>query len=103
MISRCAKRSDRRYGPAQGRLGYAGQNILIYIDTLAPPDGFTSDQLTAFGQLFDQTLYPIDLDAFGAPRDVDQIGTVIMLLSQRHTAQQTDADERKTANQSNGP
>jgi hypothetical protein len=63
------------------RLSFAGQNMLIYIDTLAPPNGFSPDQLTAFGQLFDQTLYPIDIDAFGAPSDVDQTGTVIMLLS----------------------
>ena len=63
------------------RLSFAGQNMLIYIDTLAPPNGFTPDQLTAFGQLFDQTLYPIDLNAFGAPSDIDQTGTVIMLLS----------------------
>ena len=64
-----------------GRLSFAGQNILIYIDTLAPPNGFTPDQLTAFGQLFDQTLYPIDYAAFGAPSDIDGTGTVIMLLS----------------------
>jgi hypothetical protein len=63
------------------RLSFAGQNMLIYLDTLAPPNGFTPDQLTAFGQLFDQTLYPIDLYAFGAPSDIDQTGTVIMLLS----------------------
>jgi len=63
------------------RLSYVGTNILIYVDTLAPANGFTPDQLNAFGQLFDQTLYPIDLNAFGTPSDIDQNGHLIVLLS----------------------
>lgn len=63
------------------RLSYIGQNILLYVDTLAPPNGFSPDQLTAFGQLFDQTLYPIDVSTFGPPTDIDQNGHLIMLLS----------------------
>jgi hypothetical protein len=63
------------------RLEYAGQNVLVYVDTLAPPNGFTSSQLTGFGQLFDQTLFVLDLDAFGTPSDIDQNARVIMLLS----------------------
>lgn len=63
------------------RLEYAGSDVLIYVDTLSPANGFTSSQLTAFGQLFDQTLYPIDIAAFGSPTDVDQNGHVIMLMS----------------------
>ena len=63
------------------RLSYVGANILLYVDTLAPANGFTSDQLQSFGQLFDQTLYPLDIDAFGTPSDIDQNGRLIMLLS----------------------
>jgi hypothetical protein len=63
------------------RLEYAGSDVLIYVDTLAAANGFTSDQLTAFGRLFDQTLYPIDTAAFGPPTDLDQNGHVIMLMS----------------------
>jgi hypothetical protein len=63
------------------RLSYVGANILLYVDTLAPANGFTSDQLNAFGQLFDQTLYPIDTAAFGQPSDIDQNGHLIVLLS----------------------
>src|SRR5690348_12123523 len=59
------------------RLEYAGSDVLIYVDTLAPANGFTSSQLTAFGQLFDQTLFPIDTTAFGPPSDIDQNGHVI--------------------------
>ena len=63
------------------RLGFVGANILLYVDTLAPPNGFTADQLQAFGQLFDQTLYPLDISTFGTPSDIDQNGRLIMLLS----------------------
>ncbi len=63
------------------KLAYAGANVLIYIDTLAPANGFTPTQLTAFGALFDQTLYPIDTTAFGGPSDIDGNGHVIMLMT----------------------
>jgi hypothetical protein len=63
------------------RLAFAGASVLIYIDTLAPANGFTPAQLTAFGTLFDQTLYPIDTTAFGGPSDIDGNGHVIMLMT----------------------
>jgi hypothetical protein len=63
------------------RLAYAGSNVLVYLDTLTPANGFTDAQLQAFGTLFDKTLYPIDTAAFGPPSDVDQNGRVIMLMS----------------------
>ena len=63
------------------RLSYVGANLLLYVDTLAPANGFTSSQLQSFGQYFDQTLYQLDVAAFGAPADIDGNGHVIMLLS----------------------
>jgi hypothetical protein len=63
------------------KLAYSGTNVLIYIDTLAPANGFTPTQLSNFGQLFDQTLYPIDTTAFGGPSDIDNNGHVIMLMT----------------------
>ncbi|MDQ6828131.1 MAG: hypothetical protein M3081_04615 [Gemmatimonadota bacterium] len=63
------------------RLLYTGANILIYIDTLAPANGFSTDQLNGFGQLFDQTLYAIDVAAFGPPSDIDGNSRLIVLLS----------------------
>ena len=66
---------------AAARLAYVGANVLVYVDTLAPANGFTSDQVQAFGTLFDQTLYPIDTAAFGPPSDVDQNARVIMLMT----------------------
>jgi hypothetical protein len=63
------------------QLAYAGDNLLLYIDQAAPANGFTTTQLQGFGQLFDQTLYPVDTLNFGTPSDVDQNGRVIMLMS----------------------
>ena len=63
------------------KLSYAGNNVLLYVDTLAPANGFTAQQLNDFGTLFDATLYPIDTIAFGPPVDLDQNGRVIMLMS----------------------
>lgn len=69
------------YKTVGARLAYVGNNVLVYIDTLSPTNGFTPDQLTAFSQLFDQTLYPIDIAAFGSPSDIDGNQRVIMLLT----------------------
>ena len=70
-----------RFSRVVARLMFVGSNILLYVDTLAPANGFTSSQLQAFGQLFDQTLYPIDVNTFGTPTDIDQNGHLIVLLS----------------------
>ena len=63
------------------KLLYVGANVLLYVDTLAPANGYSAQQLTDFGALFDQTLYPIDTAAFGPPTDVDANGHIIMLMS----------------------
>jgi hypothetical protein len=73
--------SPAQFTAVGARLSYVGANILLYVDTLAPANGFTPDQLQAFGQLFDQTLYPLDIETFGTPSDIDQNGRLIMLLS----------------------
>lgn len=62
-------------------LAYLGANVYIYIDNNAPAAGFTGSQLNAFGVLIDQTLYDIDINAFGQPSDIDGNGHVIMVMS----------------------
>ncbi|HEY2164150.1 MAG TPA: hypothetical protein VGH04_09180 [Gemmatimonadaceae bacterium] len=69
------------FNSAGARLAFIGANVLVYIDTLAPANGFSLTQLQAFGTYFDQTLYPIDTAAFGVPSDVDQNGRVIVLMT----------------------
>jgi len=69
------------YANVTARLAFVGSNVLLYVDTLAPSGGFTSSQLQAFGQYFDQALYTLVTQAFGSPTDVDQNGHVIMLMT----------------------
>ncbi len=73
--------TSNSYATVNAQLAYVGQNVLVYIDSLAPANGFTPTQITAFGALFDQTLYPIDTAAFGSPSDLDNNGRAIMLMS----------------------
>ncbi|HSJ65423.1 MAG TPA: IPT/TIG domain-containing protein [Gemmatimonadaceae bacterium] len=63
------------------RLKYIGNNVLIYMDNAAPAAGFSDAELQAFGNVFDQTLYPIDVQVFGAESDIDNNDRVIMLLT----------------------
>ncbi|MEP7382019.1 MAG: hypothetical protein ABI910_10055 [Gemmatimonadota bacterium] len=83
--------SQNTYATVGARLSFAGANVLLYVDTLAPPNGFTAEQLVAFGNNFDQTLYPIATSAFGAPSDLDQNGRVIMLMSPKVNADSPSA------------
>jgi len=69
------------YTTVNAKLQYVGANTLVYLDTLSPPNGFTSTQLNAFGQMIDQTFYTIDVNEFGPPSDIDGNGRVIVLLS----------------------
>lgn len=63
------------------RLAYVGTNVLLYVDTLTASDGFATGDLSGIGDLFDKTLYPIDVAAFGQPSDIDQNGHLIMLMT----------------------
>ena len=67
-------------------LVYTGDNIVIYADTATPENGFTTTRLQRFGDLFDQTLYPIDTTAFGRPTDIDGNGRLIVLMTPRVNA-----------------
>lgn len=79
-----ADSSGTAYKTSVARLSYTGTNVYVYLDTAAPkaPGGFTAAQLQQFGQYADQLLYPLDLNTFGPPTDIDGNGHVIMLLTQ---------------------
>jgi hypothetical protein len=64
-------------------LKYTGAHILIYQSKNAPPppNGFTDQDIAAFGNTFDQDLYTIDVATFGSPTDIDNNGRVIVLMS----------------------
>jgi hypothetical protein len=64
-------------------LRFAGQNILIYIDQQAPggASGLSDSVITKLGTWFDQDLYPIGVNTFGAESDIDANDRVIVLMT----------------------
>jgi hypothetical protein len=65
---------------------------IVYVDLQAPANGFTQAELDAFGEMFDDPIYPTDVEIFGAPSDVDDNDKVIILLTPRVNAL-TDSDD----------
>ena len=63
------------------RLRYAGDHILLYVDVDQPPGTLTDADLRTFGDLFDRTLYDINVRAFGSETDLDSNGRVIFVLT----------------------
>jgi hypothetical protein len=63
------------------RLRYAGDHILLYVDVDQPQGAFTDAELGTFGDLFDRTLYDLDVRAFGSESDIDANGRVIFVLT----------------------
>jgi hypothetical protein len=72
--------------PVTAALRYTGEHVAIYLDQAAPAFGFSDAALQRFGNLFDRTLYGIDVAAFGAPSDIDQNGRVLVVLTPRVNA-----------------
>ncbi|HEX5072878.1 MAG TPA: hypothetical protein VFW03_06735 [Gemmatimonadaceae bacterium] len=63
------------------RVRYAGNHIILYVDQDQPTGAFSDDELRTFGDLFDRTLYDLDVRAFGSESDIDGNGRVIFLLT----------------------
>jgi hypothetical protein len=64
-----------------GRVRYVGDHILLYVDVDQPTGAFTDAELRTFGDLFDRTLYDLDVRAFGSESDLDGNGRIIFLLT----------------------
>ncbi|MDQ6887383.1 MAG: IPT/TIG domain-containing protein [Gemmatimonadota bacterium] len=69
------------FASVTGVLRFIGAHILLYVDRQSPTPGFSDEQLLAFGKLFDQDLYPIDVRTFGAQSDIDNNGHLIVLMT----------------------
>jgi len=61
-------------------LAYAGDNVLLYVDTVAGA-AFTAPELAAMGALYDDVLVPAMHAQFGAGSDIDGNGRVLFVLS----------------------
>lgn len=56
-------------------------HTIVLSDTLSPANGYTSAEMTAFGQAFDTLGYALDTLNFGAPTDIDGNGRVAILFT----------------------
>src|SRR5690349_5028951 len=81
VIASADNSTTTTFKTVNARLAYVGANILLYVDTLTSASGFANGDLSGIGTLFDQTLFPIDINAFGQPSDIDQNGHLIMLMT----------------------
>jgi hypothetical protein len=74
----CAGLGDFTTVNSQAR--YVGAHAAIFADDAAP-SAFTPADYDSLGALFDQQLYEVDTQAFGAESDVDANGVVIILFT----------------------
>jgi hypothetical protein len=95
VISSADQNVNTAFKTVGARLAYVGTNLLLYVDTLTASNGFATGDLSGIGDLFDKTLYPIDVAAFGQPSDIDQNGRLIMLMTPVVNALVTTADCNK--------
>lgn len=57
-------------------------SAIIVADTMNPPtNGFTKSDYDAFAARFDTLVNPLDVNAFGAPTDIDKNGKVLILFT----------------------
>lgn len=59
---------------------FVGSNVIVYADTAAVAS-FTDAQWSAFGRIFDESLHPAAVAAFGAASDLDGNGRTIVLFT----------------------
>jgi len=74
------------------RARYVGAHIVVYVDVDQPPGAFTDAELRVFGDLFDQTLYDLDVRMFGSESDIDTNGRVLFLMTPVVNALTSSAD-----------
>jgi hypothetical protein len=69
------------YEPAQAVVRFVSKRAVIYQDINAPADGLTDADVVYLGSLFDDVIYPTDVQVFGAPSDVDENERINILLT----------------------
>ena len=58
-----------------------GAKSIVLADTLNPPNGFSDADYVKFAAKFDTLVYPLDVNNFGAPSDIDGNGKVAVLFT----------------------
>jgi hypothetical protein len=58
-----------------------GSRAAIFVDTLAPAEGFTTAELNALAARFDQVIHPRVTATFGSASDLDANGRIVILFT----------------------
>ncbi|MBW8770703.1 MAG: hypothetical protein JF589_13175 [Gemmatimonadetes bacterium] len=58
-----------------------GAKALILNDTLNPKPGFSTTDFQRYAAKFDTLVYPMDVDAFGEPTDIDKNGHIAIVFT----------------------
>jgi hypothetical protein len=58
-----------------------GAKALILNDTLNPKPGFSAADFQRYAAKFDTLVYPLDVDAFGEPTDIDKNGHIAIVFT----------------------
>lgn len=64
-----------------GRVAAITTHAIVVTDTANPANGFTDADLQSFGVTFDTLVYPVDVDAFGEPSDIDSNQRAILFFT----------------------
>lgn len=70
----------------EARVAAVTQRAILVNDPTNPAGGLTDAELRAFGDEFDRQIYPVDVQNFGAPTDLDDNGRVIIVFTREVNA-----------------
>ena len=74
-------RAVEQFTTVRAEARYVGTHATIYQDVDAPANGFPEENFEELGAIFDDELYIVGTQAFGAESDVDEDGRVAILLT----------------------
>ena len=67
-------------------VNYVGTHVAIFLSVNSPGGGLSAGDISALGATFDKDLYPIDINTFGAPSDLNGNGIVYVLMTPKVNA-----------------
>lgn len=82
-------KSDLSFTEVTAEVGVVSEHAIVYTDLDAPNGGFTASQLAELVNLFDNLIYPTQVNVFGPPSDQDSNERVIILFTPRVNALST--------------
>ena len=72
---------DDRFSDVEAEVRHISNRAIFYVDLNAPQNGFSDADLQGIGNTFDSMIWPVDIEHFGSPSDIDGNGKVIILMT----------------------